>query len=185
MFALLPLIVPTFITLIVIRLSLSQRSSRARIKLLETEEESNRSRLISIVAKLEKGMEDAVVDIMDEPGTEYDSPSMLSGASTPATDSSMFQPFTHEGNENQASYTKSAQTVTKSDAKKSKQPQFTATQLLMLDNLNSLPQLKKFFAFIDNVRNAHSVIVSRDVKNFPFHQRGEGVIRHWADHFEV
>ena len=51
--------------------------------------------------------------------------------------------------------------------------------------LNTLPGLKKELAFIHPVRNAHAVIISRDVKRFPSHRQGEGVIRHWADHFII
>ncbi|KAI0695350.1 DUF676-domain-containing protein [Cerioporus squamosus] len=52
-------------------------------------------------------------------------------------------------------------------------------------SLNTLPGLKKELAFIHPVRNAHAVIICRDVKRFPSHRQGEGVIRHWADHFIV
>ena len=51
--------------------------------------------------------------------------------------------------------------------------------------LNTLPGLKKERAFIHPVRNSHAVIISRDVKRFPGHKQGEGVIRHWADHFII
>ena len=62
-------------------------------------------------------------------------------------------------------------------------PRLTALQRKMAAVLNSLPQLKKERAYIADVRNSHSVIVARDVKNFDFHKIGEGVLRHWADAF--
>ena len=46
-----------------------------------------------------------------------------------------------------------------------------------------LPGLKKELVFIKQVRNSHAVIIARDVKRFPGHKDGEGVLRHWADHF--
>jgi len=48
--------------------------------------------------------------------------------------------------------------------------------------LNSLP-IKKELAFFPAVRNAHAMIISRDVKRFEIHRLGESVIRHWAQSF--
>jgi hypothetical protein len=62
-------------------------------------------------------------------------------------------------------------------------PRLTALQRKMAAVLNALPQLKKERAYIPDVRNSHSVIIARDVKNFDFHRIGEGVLRHWADAF--
>lgn len=62
-------------------------------------------------------------------------------------------------------------------------PRLTALQGKMAAVLNALPQLKKERAYIPDVRNSHSVIVARDVKNYDFHRIGEGVLRHWADAF--
>lgn len=71
-YASLPILIPTVITLILVRLTLASRSSRARIKLLEAEE-SNSERLIHAVAQLEHDVEDAVADFID--GTSPLSPS--------------------------------------------------------------------------------------------------------------
>jgi len=62
-------------------------------------------------------------------------------------------------------------------------PRLTALQRKMAAVLNALPQLKKERVYIPDVRNAHSVIIARDVKNYAFHRIGEGVLRHWADAF--
>lgn len=62
-------------------------------------------------------------------------------------------------------------------------PRLTALQRKMAAVLNALPQLKKERVYIPDVRNAHSVIVARDVKNYGFHKIGEGMLRHWADAF--
>ena len=64
-----------------------------------------------------------------------------------------------------------------------KQPLITPEQKQMIAALNSLPQLKKYMAYFPNVINAHAPIICRDIKNFPHHKRGEGVLRHWVDHF--
>ena len=176
MLTLVPIIIPSFFLMIIIRLSLSARSSRARIRLLESEEESKGPRLINIIARLEKGMEDAVVDILEDSGTAPNSPPVTSGMTTPETSDSSLQQLLR------ADFT-SKEIVMKSTTNKKMQPQLTPNQVIIASHLNSLPQLKKFYAFIEGVRNSHAIIVSRDIKTFPFHKRGEGVIRHWADHF--
>ncbi|KAG1770717.1 putative serine esterase-domain-containing protein [Suillus occidentalis] len=65
------------------------------------------------------------------------------------------------------------------------QPLLTPGQLQCIENLNKIPQLKKERAFFEGVRNSHAVIVCRDPKMFKHHLEGEGVLRHWADHFEL
>lgn len=65
---------------------------------------------------------------------------------------------------------------------KTSQPYLLPLQREIAASLNKLP-FKKTFAYFPDVRNAHAVIVSRDVKRFEFHRRGEGVIQHWADNF--
>jgi hypothetical protein len=60
----------------------------------------------------------------------------------------------------------------------------TSSQLQCIENLNKIPQLKKELAFFEGVRNSHAMIVCRD-PNFKVHLEGEGVLRHWADHFEL
>ncbi|KAI0272800.1 putative serine esterase-domain-containing protein [Gloeopeniophorella convolvens] len=65
--AILPVLFPAFITLVLFRLSVASHSSRARIKLLESDEESATQRLAHILGELERGVEDAVVDMLEEP----------------------------------------------------------------------------------------------------------------------
>jgi hypothetical protein len=64
---LLPVLLPTVILLVTIRLSISSHYSRSRIKLLESEDTSATQRLIHIFGQLERGVEDIVVDIVDSP----------------------------------------------------------------------------------------------------------------------
>ncbi|KDQ61438.1 hypothetical protein JAAARDRAFT_123313 [Jaapia argillacea MUCL 33604] len=75
-----PLLLPVFLSLIVIRLSRAARSSRSRIRLLENHE-SYRQRLVHIFAEVEQEVEDAVVDFIEEINGEPDQ--TTSGASTP------------------------------------------------------------------------------------------------------
>jgi hypothetical protein len=63
-------------------------------------------------------------------------------------------------------------------------PILTDRQKQMVKNINEgVPKLQKVLAYIHPVRNAHAIIVSRDVKRFELHRMGEGVLRHFADHF--
>jgi hypothetical protein len=64
---LLPILFPTFLSLVIVRLSISSYHSRSRIKLLETEDVSTTQRLIHVFAQLEREVEDIVVDMVDDP----------------------------------------------------------------------------------------------------------------------
>ncbi|KAF9530478.1 lipid particle protein [Crepidotus variabilis] len=70
LYALLPILIPTFITIALSRFALASRSSRSRIKQLEKEATmSGQQRLVHILAEIEREMEDAVVDLMDNNDT--------------------------------------------------------------------------------------------------------------------
>ncbi|KAI0321049.1 hypothetical protein OF83DRAFT_1168814 [Amylostereum chailletii] len=136
---LLPFLLPAFLSLVIVRLSLASRSSRTRIKLLEKEDKASPDagqRLIHVVAEMEREMENMVAELADEPLPA--DPSHSAGSSKT----------------------------------KSTPPRFTPSQRRMVASLNTLPQLKRELVFIDNVRNSHASIISRDVKNFEFHRVG-------------
>jgi hypothetical protein len=63
---LLPILFPAFIGLVLVRVSISSRHSRSRIKLLESEDGSATQRLVHIFGELERKVEDIVVDIVDD-----------------------------------------------------------------------------------------------------------------------
>ncbi|GJE90954.1 putative lipase [Phanerochaete sordida] len=162
-YALLPVLIPTFMTLAVVRLSLDSRKSRGRIRLLESDE-SYRERLVNLVGAMEKQIEDAVVEYMDEPVAvaHCDEPS-VSGGDSAAT----LAPAAPGG------------AVAKAQKKGA---ELTPRQRRMAKHLNALPHFEKKLAFIDLVLNSHAIIVARDVKRFAFHARGHGVLTHLADH---
>jgi hypothetical protein len=60
--------------LALVRLSISSRRSRSRIKLLEAEDPSATQRLVHIFGQLERQVEDIVVDIVDDPPVSIPSP---------------------------------------------------------------------------------------------------------------
>ncbi|EIW79386.1 DUF676-domain-containing protein [Coniophora puteana RWD-64-598 SS2] len=152
LYGLIPILLPTFISLALLRLSISSRKSRSRIKMLESDK-SDKNPLMHIVAKLEADLETGIMDMYDEADASR-TPQGTPESSDDITKELQVQP-----------------------------PLLTPMQRRCIDNLNKIPQLKKERAFFKDVRNAHAMIVCRDVKRFQFHEEGEGVLRHWADHF--
>ncbi|KAF8159499.1 lipid particle protein [Crassisporium funariophilum] len=68
LYTLLPVLIPMVIGLALLRFTLATRSSRARIKQLEKDSHtSNQQKLADILAELEREMEEAVVDLIDNP----------------------------------------------------------------------------------------------------------------------
>ena len=68
LYGFLPVLIPTFIALALTRLSLASRKSRARIRTLEKEaSESEHKTLLSIFEDIEREVEEAVVDFIDNP----------------------------------------------------------------------------------------------------------------------
>jgi hypothetical protein len=65
-YALLPILIPVAISSLIIYLPFGSRASKSRIKLLESDG-SDHPRLIDILTKLEREVEDAVVDLIDDP----------------------------------------------------------------------------------------------------------------------
>ncbi|KAL1723043.1 putative serine esterase-domain-containing protein [Schizophyllum commune] len=177
-----PVIVPLFFSLVLMRLTMSAHKSRRRIKLLEADPSkiSSGETLMQVVARLEKDVEDAVADMMENPEGEE------SDASPEVSQDGLVGD--NEAYPAQASDDTLAQANGRRQSVHASQPKSVARiaplQRKMAANLNALP-IQKERAFIENVRNSHAVIISRDVKNFEWHRRGEGVIRHWADSFEL
>jgi hypothetical protein len=165
-YMLLPILVPVGISLGLIRLSLASRASRARIKSLE-EDASNGQKLIHAISAVEQRVEDAVVELVEDPTRESNTDSSalaLAMANVTSTEDK------GEGLKNASICQGMLQPL-------------TTLQRQIAAWLNTLPQLRKEKAFIPRVRNSHAVIVCRDVTRFPGHRMGEGVIRHLADHF--
>ena len=70
--ALIPVLIPTFMAITLVRLILSSRSSRKRIRLLENDEEmigKTLGRVLSRLRSMEKRLEEAVLEAAEE-GTE-------------------------------------------------------------------------------------------------------------------
>ncbi|KAF9563081.1 DUF676-domain-containing protein [Agrocybe pediades] len=69
LYTMLPILIPTFISLVLFRFTMASRSSRARIKALEKEaaHSGNQQTLVNLIAEIEREMEEAVVDMIDNP----------------------------------------------------------------------------------------------------------------------
>ena len=63
---LIPVLVPIFLSLVLIRISISSYHSRSRIRLLESEGASATQRLVHVFGHLERQVEDMVVDMVDD-----------------------------------------------------------------------------------------------------------------------
>lgn len=59
----------------------------------------------------------------------------------------------------------------------------TQEQENMVRSLNTIPNMKKYRVFFEEVRNSHAIIISRDPRRFEIHERGVEVLRHWAERF--
>jgi len=174
--AFLPVLIPIFLLIVATRFTLSSRSSHARVKLLESDKEGMARRLIAAWAKLEKDVEDAVEDIVEESIL----PAMSGGTNGSATDSGGETGSTLTLTGNLGSTVGAIYLPISLDVAKS-QPLLRPAQHRMIANLNSLPNLTKHVAFINPVRNSHSIIICRNVATMTEHKKGEGVIRAWAD----
>lgn len=172
-FVSLPLLIPTLATLALIRLSMDTRSSRARIRLLESDETYS-ERLAVVVGQLERQIEDAAVDLMESGGpTATASPiPLVSPPESPSPASSSSEITKQKGKKK-----------SKVDAQAAPKAELSDLQIQMAASLNALPNLKKQRAYFHPLMNSHAVIVSRDIKRFSFHKEGHGVLTHLADHF--
>lgn len=71
LYASLPLLIPIFLSLVIYRLSMATRSSRARIQMLE-KDAPNGQTLGHALAHFERQIEDAVIDFIEDPGAPND-----------------------------------------------------------------------------------------------------------------
>lgn len=179
---LLPVLIPLFISMVIFRLSLDMKASRARIRLLENDS-TKPGAFVRALRSIEKEVDDVVADIVDDPGLPISTES--SATSSPSPCISPTEPPSH-GHSDIPTYS----TIMRSSLRTVPpellyEPKLTPLQHRIIDSMNQLPQLQKHYAFIDKLANTHATIISRDLKRFAFHVRGEGVLRHWADGFEI
>ena len=119
-------------------------------------------RLAHIIAKLEKEIETTALEAYEHPGGPLSIESQAVDSEAPKKKITQYQHGPHL----------------------SPEPLFTAGQLRCIEDLNKIAQLKKTLVFFEGVANSHAMIIARDPK-FEHHRKGEAVLRHWADHFEL
>ena len=164
------------------------RASRKRLKLLE-KEESSVDRLMHVIARLERGVEDSVAEMLDGPGAGAATPPTHTSFSHSAVDAPpkavpVSQPGSSSALENGESSAKAEHDALVTSGRPPT-VLLTALQLRLVRTLNTLPHLKKERAYLHPCQNAHGPIICRDPKRFPSHKAGEGVVRHWVDHFLI
>jgi hypothetical protein len=187
---LLPLLIPLGISAALIRVSRDSKSSRKRIRQLETDE-SFQHRLVNVLKRLDKGMENTIADLIEDGGEQTgdgnDVPVVLpsqqatgnvnlvsiSPPSSPTSPS-----LSHNGERKKEKKSSEKRKGTKQQ----NEPALSDIQLKLIDQLNALP-FNKYIGYFPGVFSSHAVIVSRDIKQYKLHAQGRGVLRHWADHF--
>lgn len=148
-----------------------------------------------VIARLERGMEDSVAEMLDGPGGV---PVALPGDAshhTPATGVPPKAALISRDASSSASALENGERPAKAeraDSATATHPSgrpptvlLTELQLQLIRTLNTLPRLKKELVYLHPCPNAHGPIICRDPKRFPSHKVGEGVVRHWVDHFII
>ena len=146
-----------------------------------------------VIARIERGMEESVAEILDGPGGAPATPPEDASFNTLAAGA---QPkaalVSPEGSssalENGVRPAKAERVDSVTATHPSGRPPtvlLTDLQLRLVRTLNTLPRLQKERAYIHPCPNAHGPIICRDPKRFPSHKVGEGVVRHWVDHFLI
>ena len=152
-YLLLPILIPTFLVVVLTKLSLETSRSRKRIKLLE-KDKSTAAALVHMFKEFEREVEEVVNEMMDvehsEPANspEPSEPSITS----PPPESDPLEELTNGGDIPYNLQASASDTMTK-------QPMITTEQKQMIAALNSLPQLKKHMAYFPDIINAHGPII--------------------------
>ena len=64
-------------------------------------------------------------------------------------------------------------------------PILSPAQLIIINNLNSIPHLKKHFVYLPASRNSHGAMVARDHVRFAQHLPGKLIVDRWAKDFKL
>lgn len=177
----LPIIIPVVIMLVISNFTWNSFKSCKRIRILEAREPNNRSAIIQFVSNLGYRVEDAVVGRMEDETAQNQ---LADPEKNPTTTSVLPAPSPGSRPRRQSvSYAPIAPSPNLVPS--SVQPALTPLQLRVIENLNQLPGLHKAFVWLDGLMNTHAAIICRDVHQFEFHRRGEGVLRYLAHGFEM
>jgi hypothetical protein len=175
--ALIPFLIPFFASFVLYRFSKASKLSQARIRAIKNSE-SYRQRLINIFSDLEIRMENAIVEVAHGVAEI--------GVNTPASGGAETN-LMEARNELKTNYSAdSTADATRDPTPQTREVSFlTAEQKRMVRSLNTIPTMKKHRIFFTEVRNSHAILISRDPRRFEIHKKGEEVLRHWAERFEL
>ncbi|KIM26150.1 hypothetical protein M408DRAFT_73104 [Serendipita vermifera MAFF 305830] len=177
--ALLPLLIPLGVTAAFVKLSLDSSKSRKRLKNLE-QEETFQDRLANVLRRMDEETVNAITELLEEvterEETEEESEEnraqlYIQSATSSRTNIDARTPARILGTDRSPV-----------GAKAHGGPLLSPLQVKIIGSLNELP-FNKYAACFPGAFNSHSVIISRDLKQFPFHDQGRPVLQHWADHF--
>ncbi|KAL5508637.1 hypothetical protein ACEPAH_6256 [Sanghuangporus vaninii] len=159
---LLPLLAPVFIGSAVIRLGISSRKSRVRIRALEKD--------VSFTEALWHSIElpQNAVQTRDVRPGELPANVDIQQSESVST----------------VTVLEEAASSAETDGRKHL-PSLNDKQIAMSRSLNDLPNLRRTLVWIHPIRNSHAHIVCRDIKTIPSQKIGEGVLRHIADHLLI
>lgn len=161
---LLIILVPTLLSIVFVNFSVSSYKSRSRVQVLLAESRTAGDRLVHTLTTLEQELETAARGLYASDGNDVRTPLALAMASKPKS---------------MLSSPSSPTSIQRS------QPLMTPSQIWCVESLSKIPQLRRERAFFEGKVNTHAMIVCRDPTRFEFHRKGESVLRHLADHFEI
>ncbi|KAI6096917.1 hypothetical protein EDD16DRAFT_626343 [Pisolithus croceorrhizus] len=160
-FPFLPVLLPTFVSILLVRFSISSKKSRARLQSLEADA-SAEERLAHVCScQARERARGCRVRRVRGPQRPH-----------------IRQPTAWKLRSSEARFRRGDGTPVGVGIP------FTTSQLRSIGNLNEIPQLKKTFAFLEDIFDSHAVIICR-LPKYEHNWKGECVLRHWADQFEL
>lgn len=162
---LLPILMPILAGLVLLELAINSRASKRRIKILERDAPA-----ATLWREVHQKVGETIADMVENPTgalEEVVASQSHTGTRTPSP-----------ANDADGGLRSAA------PQKQKGAPVLTPLQHQIVANLNSIPHLKKHIAFVPHYLSSHALIVCRDPAQFPSHEEGKGVLRHWADRFE-
>ncbi|CAO1617531.1 unnamed protein product [Sympodiomycopsis kandeliae] len=192
-----PVVIPLFFVLVIFRLQSGSRGSKRRVKDLERDwlkgrgelttdeliygEEHERDRVSDVIHGTVQGVVEDNVDLSATSTTQLPtSPSQkVNGFSNGKIEPSIKK-------SPRSATTPLALEVTPESRRylAKKEMPLTDVQKKIQENLNSLPGLRKHLVFFDNVMNSHAIIVCR-TPSIEVHRRGQIVVKHYVDNFQL
>jgi hypothetical protein len=170
--------IPLFATIGLSKLVTESKQSRKRVKLLE-KDESAAGKLSTLLREMEHGIENVVVETINDPGVDEATP-------TPAMLPTGSSSITPQRSRSSSPTLPTSPSSPSSVSAPGIQPDLLPVQLEIVASLNRLAGLKKYGVYFPDVHNSHGLIINRDAHRVPsLKPFGAGVLRHWVDHWEL